>query len=73
MARMLQSGKRTISVGAMQPKDLQRSGDFDPVIGYAEDPERVSVTVLDCSHYQIIEAESGEMAAKMRSFLGNLD
>lgn len=42
MARMLQSGKRTISVGAMQPKDLQRSGDFDPVIGYAEDPERVS-------------------------------
>lgn len=42
MARMLQSGKRTISVSAMQPKDLQRSGDFDPVIGYAEDPERVS-------------------------------
>lgn len=40
---------------------------------YVEDPERVSVTVLDCSHYQIIEAESGEMAEEMQSFLGNLD
>ena len=42
MTRRTEGGKRTISVSAMQPKDLQRGGSGDPVIGYAEDPEKVT-------------------------------